>query len=61
MRDLCKITACAQEPNDKVKWNATEILIGEEEKNLVWQLIVPTEWDNRMRVYHEVVTLQMNQ
>jgi len=33
-RDLCKVMVYAKEPNDKVKWYATEILTDEGEKTL---------------------------
>jgi len=46
--------AYAQEPNDKVKWYATEILNDEGEKILVWQLREPTGWGNHTRVYREL-------
>jgi hypothetical protein len=53
-RDLCKVMAYAQEPNDKVKWYATEILNDEGEKNLVWQLREPTGWGSHTRAYREL-------
>ena len=46
--------AYTKKTDEKVKWNATEILNADGQKHLVWQLRVPTGWKNHTRVYREI-------
>jgi hypothetical protein len=53
-RDLCKIMAHQKEKDENRKWFATEFVNADGQKNIVWQLMIPTGWNDCTQAYREI-------